>query len=1460
MTVAASGERDAPTPWQRHMWLSQRVRPDRIDLNTGAAVHLRGPLDIAALDRAVRAVAERYPLLRSYFPPDDGGLPRRVVADEASGIERTVLQVERPDDPRVRLRIRRLFHHVFDPAGEPPLCAEVIEVGARDHVLAVVAHRLACDEPGICWWIDRVAAAYRGEIDTAETDLDGPDLDFDRLWGSTGDRWGHHPVSGVAPVFPGEDSTTPVSGRSQVVGIPLTGSTAADLAAACARLDVTMPAAVTAAAAIAIARICGVWEFPIAVSLPASGRRAPGTADRVIRYGVDRLTSLRGVITTIDRVTSIDRDVSTGPVSGIVGGARIRAVHHRKIDADFGAEISLQTLTDETGHTAYPLTIDIGPDLRLVHDPSVVSATVAAALAEATATILDALVDDGEVAAVDLPLVRNASRDELLDHSYGRRFPVEPATVLDAIDRRLRDDPLAPAVIDDGRTVTRAEVDHQSRAIAERLHRNGIGTGDVVATLLLPSTDLVASALAILRIGAVFLPVDPRGDASVLRELFDRVRPDAVVTENGTEPAAIVGRATAVVSATPNPLDKAPSEMAIIAPHPGQPAYLVAARDDPTMARMVTISHAALSEYVGWLGRLADLRPDESVLQVAPPGFDVGITEIFGCLTAGVRLVIPRADRSHDMAYLTELIRRHRVGTMHAVPSQLVNLLAEPNVQRWTSLRCIPVGGEPLPARLANRFTATFDATLHNFYGVTEMTLAAGHHEVTAASGHGFVPVGRPKDNARILVLDERLHPVPDGMVGEIYVGGGQLAIGYHRRPGDTAGRFVADPFAPGDRLFRTGDRGRWTDRGLDYCGRVDQPTIRGLSVDRGAVERVVADVLDAPTAVVDVVGRRDLLVAWVVGPKLDPGSTLEDARDRLAALLPDHLVPEVIVPLERIPLTTTGMIDRDRLPIPEAPDGVPGRAPRTPIEERICRLVAEISHRASVFADDSITELGWGPVTAAELGCRLSAEFGVAVTTDNVVRWSTPAAMAAAIDTAVLASSVDAIGPAARPAAPITAPAVPARVPTLVVVGAGPKGIAVAVKASVLREAGLPAPRVVIVERRGIGANWTPAGGWTDGSQRLGTSPEKDLGFPYRSVEFRGLNRHVDQAAQRYSWSSYLIAAGTFGEWVDRGRPAPRHREWARYLQWAAESAEVEVVSDEVTRLSIRDGRWRIGLAGDAAGLVGDAVMVSGPGAATSDWETLGPRVVGPAAFWRAVVERAVPDAAHIAVIGAGETGGAILHELSRQDVASITVIAPRASLFTRGEGYFENRVFTDSVRWESLSIPQRREVIERADRGVLSTRVMDEIRLDGRIAHLEGRVRSARTTADGIRLGIDTAAGPTDRDFDWVIDARGSRDLWMLDLLDAGARDLLERAIGGPAGLDRLQLSVGRDLAVEGLFPQLFTPSLAALRQGPGFPNLSCLGLLADRICAGVTEARHEMTHDRKPLHEARQGWTLV
>lgn len=413
---------------------------------------------------------------------------------------------------------------------------------------------------------------------------------------------------------------------------------------------------------------------------------------------------------------------------------------------------------------------------------------------------------------------------------------------------------------------------------------------------------------------------------------------------------------------------------------------------------------------------------------------------------------------------------------------------------------------------------------------------------------------------------------------------------------------------------------------------------------------------------------------------------------------------------------------------------------------------------------------------------------------------------------------------------------------PNLVVIGAGPKAIAVAAKATVLDELGLPSPKVTIIEEQAIGANWTPAGGWTDGSQRLGTSPEKDLGFPYRSSAFKGLNHHIDSAMSRFSWSSYLIAAGRYGSWIDRGRPAPKHQEWAWYLQWAIEQTNAEVLYAQAHHISIADERWLIRCVGLAektgVSVTGDALMITGPGTASSEWELHNDHVAGPATFWNQVHNHTVPVVDRVAVIGAGETAGAILQQMCRHDASTISVIAPRASLYTRGEGVFENSTFTDTARWETLSIAQRRELINRADHGVLSIRAMEELRLDTRVSHVEGRAVALQSVTDHVVVDIDTAAGHDTWTFDYVIDARGAQHLWMLNLFDTSVKERLEQAVGGSLTADRIQLSIERFLSTGTMQPPLILPTLAGLRQGPGIPNLSCLGELSDRVCAGLVK----------------------
>ncbi|MFI5777103.1 SidA/IucD/PvdA family monooxygenase [Nocardia sp. NPDC051570] len=409
----------------------------------------------------------------------------------------------------------------------------------------------------------------------------------------------------------------------------------------------------------------------------------------------------------------------------------------------------------------------------------------------------------------------------------------------------------------------------------------------------------------------------------------------------------------------------------------------------------------------------------------------------------------------------------------------------------------------------------------------------------------------------------------------------------------------------------------------------------------------------------------------------------------------------------------------------------------------------------------------------------------------------------------------------------------------TLLVVGAGPKAMAVAAKAQVLRELGLPAPRVIIVESHAVGGNWLPSGGWTDGRHRLGTSPEKDVGFPYRSTWARGHNRAIDAAMTAYGWTSFLVEHGTYAEWIDRGRPNPQHHVWARYLQWVAAKSGAEIVTGTVRRIAPAADGWLVSVeesGGGSAEIDADGLMVTGPGnsrRALADH----PRVLSIAEFWDLAGKRALLASSRAAVIGGGETAGSAMDELVRHDVLTVSVISPNATIYTRGESYFENALFSDPTTWAGLSERERRDVIRRADRGVFSVRVQETLMSDSRVHHVRGRVIRVHERGDAVALTLRTDPEGTGRadqihTFDLVIDATGGQPLWFLELFDSDANDLLELAIGGPLTQQRLESAIAYDLSVRGLDARLYLPNLAALAQGPGFPNLSCLGELSDRV----------------------------
>jgi mycobactin lysine-N-oxygenase len=400
---------------------------------------------------------------------------------------------------------------------------------------------------------------------------------------------------------------------------------------------------------------------------------------------------------------------------------------------------------------------------------------------------------------------------------------------------------------------------------------------------------------------------------------------------------------------------------------------------------------------------------------------------------------------------------------------------------------------------------------------------------------------------------------------------------------------------------------------------------------------------------------------------------------------------------------------------------------------------------------------------------------------------------------------------------------------PTLAVIGAGPKGIAIAAKARALAAAGLEVPKVVLVDRGAVAGNWSGQQGFTNGLLPLGTPPEKDVGYPYPD-SWGAASTSVTRGMAEFSWQRHLIAHGRYADWVDRGRMRPTHREWSAYLGEVAERAEAEIVRGELVGLDVEGDGWRLALErGESISADGVVFTGSGPPIGVAGQPRDHPRVLDGHSYW--LHERALKKeiAKSVCVIGSGETAASIVISLLKKSHSrsTVDVLTSRGVLYSRGESYDENRFYSDPGDWPRLAESHRREFLERTDRGVFSVQAEAILNHSRGFRTLAGRAAAIEA---GDRQVVVTIEYDDQRErvaYDLVVVAIGFDARWFESLLGSEARRRLDDAAGA-----ELERRIDVDLAVADLSPPLHLPVLAGLAQGPGFPNLSCLGLLSDRI----------------------------
>ncbi|CAG8863571.1 Tyrocidine synthase 3 [Pseudomonas fluorescens] len=638
-------------------------------------------------------------------------------------------------------------------------------------------------------------------------------------------------------------------------------------------------------------------------------------------------------------------------------------------------------------HTNYPLSLnvdDFGEGLRLtvMTLPQAGARRVCGYVRQALAGLVEALETQAGLPLRHLPVLTDAECQHLLVDFNATAMPHDTGQTLHGLfEAQAERRPDAVALRSDAGHLSYRQLNAKANRLAHQLIALGVRPADRVAICIERGLPMVVGLLAILKAGAAYVPLDPGYPRERLHYMLEDSAPAAVLAQRvgrdllGDVAMPVVDPDDASLSA------KAGDNPRVAGLTAGQLAYVIYTSGSTGKPKGVMVEHRNVVNLVHWSARLCPNAADGALLHKTPISFDASVWELFWPLCTGVPLVLARVDGQRDPGYVAEVIREQQVSVVQFVPALLGQFLEHPHSRLCHSLSDILCGGGELTAELATQVRACLpQVRLHNVYGPTETTVdcSVWTLEPGAPVPATALPIGRPIDNTRLYVLDAHDQPVPQGVAGQLHIGGAGVTRGYLGLPDLQAERFIDSPFAAQDRLYRSGDLVRMgTDGQLHFLGRTDdQVKLNGLRIEPGEVEaclRMLPDIDQALVLVRDVPPGGKRLVAYYTGTVLG----VEVLRETLLARLPDYMVPALYAHLDALPLSPNGKLDRQALPLPgtEALLARAYEAPEGDTEILLARLWTELLGVERVGRHDNFFELGGHSLLAVSLTARLRQE-----------------------------------------------------------------------------------------------------------------------------------------------------------------------------------------------------------------------------------------------------------------------------------------------------------------------------------------------------------------------------------------------------------------------------------------------------------------------------------------------------
>ncbi|MGW5694843.1 amino acid adenylation domain-containing protein, partial [Streptomyces asiaticus] len=1047
-------DRPEPMPLsfaQARLWFLDRLDGPNPTYNIPFVLRMSGDLDVPALRAALRDVLLRHESLRTVFP-DTAGEPRQhlVPAEELPPLpyESEVAAADLP------AALAAAAGHSFRLATELPLRAELFHLGGGEHALSVVVHHIAGDGWSLAPLVRDLSTAYTARCDGRapgweplpvayadytlwQRSLLGEDSDETSPLARQLAYWKSALAGLPEELALPTDRPRPAvaSHRGAVLDCEIGPELHRELLAVAHAGGASVFMVLQAALAVLLSKLGAGDDIP--VGSPIAGR-TDEALDDLVGFFVNTLvlrtdTSGRPSFTElVDRVRRADlaayahQDVPFERLVEVLNPDRSRSRHPL-----FQILLSMQDHPDRSlelpGLTASvapgDLTIakfDLQFDFQERRDAAGAPAGIGGQVLYATdlydeetvrrmvarfLTVLESAVarPGDSIAEIDVLAPEETRRLAVEWAGPVREVPALTGSVPARFAERVAAAPDATALVAaDGTEISYRELEARANRLAHRLLAAGVGPEARVAVLQQRSVELVVSLLAVVKAGAAYVPLDSRAPQARWEQVMERTEPSVLLLDRAQPELEFTHRATTVV--VDDDFTGHPDQPPAVAVHPERLAYVMFTSGSTGRPKGVAVTHRDLLAFA--LDGCFEADAHRRVLLHAPHAFDAANYELWvPLLTGGTVVIAPPQDM--DVRTLRRMIAEHGITGLH-LTAGLFRVVAENDLDCLTGVRELLAGGDVVPGTAVRALLERFPGMVFkDTYGPTETTSFATFHRVTSADRvPDVVPIGTPLDNTRAHVLDGQLRRVPPGVVGELYLAGEGLARGYWRAPALSAERFVADPYGPaGSRMYRVGDLARWTGEGvLEFAGRADdQVKIRGFRIEPGEVEAAVARRPGVASAAVVV--REDRpgdkrLVAYAVPA---PGHRLDTSalREELAEALPDYMVPSAVLALDTLPLTPNGKLDRKALPEPELTGEGAGRSPRTPQEQVLCGLFAEILELASVSVDDNFFSLGGHSLLATRLVLRIQAVLGADVAVRDLFDAPTVAELARLVDRA---------------------------------------------------------------------------------------------------------------------------------------------------------------------------------------------------------------------------------------------------------------------------------------------------------------------------------------------------------------------------------------------------------------------------------------------------------------------------